>query len=540
MKNIFFKSFFSPWVISVLIITLLISMPILVIFSGIWNEAGDFWVHIRTELVPQYIRNTLILAVGVSIISLIFGVNLAWLISNFDFPGRNFFDWALIMPIAIPAYISGFAWAGILDYTSPLYTFLRNNFGWNTGQFLFFDILSISGAIVIFSFALYPYIFLIAKAYFDRQSGNLFEASASLGRSKMYTYFNLALPMARPAIAAGLSLVLMEILNDYGLVKYFGVDTFTTGIFSAWFAFGDKSAAMKLAVYLMVFVLFLLIFEKMQRRRLRYSGVSEGKLMSRIKVSGFKGWLITFFSIIPFIVGFAFPFLQLVYWSFDTWEQFLTQGFIRLLTNSFLLAAISALIVMISSVLIIYTLRLYHSRRLKLVSVISTLGYALPGAVVALGLLVILSWTENFFIQHWGLRIVITGTWFGLIYAYLVRFMAVGYQSVESGSEKISRSIDQAALSLGAGKFRNLWFNSLPLLRASIISGFLLVMIDVLKELPLTLLLRPFNFDTLAIRAFEYASDERVAEAAPAAVMIILAGLMPVLIINRLIGRTKI
>ncbi|MDO8896747.1 MAG: ABC transporter permease subunit, partial [Bacteroidales bacterium] len=275
-------------------------------------------------------------------------------------------------------------------------------------------------------------------------------------------------------------------------------------------------------------------------RRLRYSGVSEGKLMSRIKVSGFKGWLITFFSVIPFIVGFAFPFLQLVYWSFDTWEQFLSQGFMRLLTNSFLLAAISALIVMISSVLIIYTLRLYHSRRLKVISVISTLGYALPGAVVALGLLVILTWTENFFIRQWGLKILITGTWFGLIYAYLVRFMAVGYQSVESGSEKISKSIDQAALSLGAGRFRNLWFNSLPLLRASIISGFLLVMIDVLKELPLTLLLRPFNFDTLAIRAFEYASDERVSEAAPAAIMIVLAGLIPVLIINSLIGRRKV
>jgi iron(III) transport system permease protein len=240
------------------------------------------------------------------------------------------------------------------------------------------------------------------------------------------------------------------------------------------------------------------------------------------------------------LIGFAFPFLQLVYWSFDTWEQFLSQGFIRLFANSFLLAAISALIVMISSVLIIYTLRLYNSRRLKVVSVISTLGYALPGAVVALGLLVILTWTENFFIRQWGLKIVITGTWFGLIYAYLVRFMAVGYQSVESGSEKISKSIDQAALSLGAGKFRNLWFNSLPLLRASIVSGFLLVMIDVLKELPLTLLLRPFNFDTLAIRAFEYASDERVSEAAPAAVMIVLAGLVPVLIINRLIGRRKV
>jgi iron(III) transport system permease protein len=540
MKNILSKSFFSPWVISVLIITLLISMPVLVIFSGLWQDAGIFWMHIRTELVPEYIKNTLILAIGVSTISLIFGVNLAWFISNFDFPGRNFFSWALIMPIAIPAYISGFAWAGILDYTSPAYTFLRNTFGWNTGQFLFFDILSISGAIVIFSFALYPYIYLIAKAYFDRQSATMFEASASLGRSKIYTYFNLALPMARPAIAAGLSLVLMEILNDYGLVKYFGVDTFTTGIFSAWFAFGDKSAAMKLAVYLMVFVLFLLIFEKMQRRRMRYSGVSEGKLMSRIKVPGFGSWLISFFSAIPFLIGFAFPFLQLVYWSFDTWEQFLSQGFIRLFANSFLLAAISALTVMISSVLIIYTLRLYNSRRLKVVSVISTLGYALPGAVVALGLLVILTWTENFFIRQWGLKIVITGTWFGLIYAYLVRFMAVGYQSVESGSEKISKSIDQAALSLGAGKFRNLWFNSLPLLRASIVSGFLLVMIDVLKELPLTLLLRPFNFDTLAIRAFEYASDERVSEAAPAAVMIVLAGLVPVLIINRLIGRRKV
>lgn len=540
MKNFFLRISFSPWVISTIILTLLISLPMLVIFTGIWQDAGAFWNHIRTELIPEYIKNTIILAIGVSILSLFFGVNTAWLVSNFDFPGRRFFNWALIMPIAIPAYISGFAWAGILDYTSPAYTFFRNAFDINTGQFLFFDLLSISGAVVIFSFALYPYIYLIAKAFFNRQSASIVQASASMGRSKIYTYLNLTLPMARPAIAAGLSLVLMEVLNDYGLVKYFGVDTFTTGIFSAWFAFGDKSAALKLAVYLMVFVLFLLVFEKLQRRKMRYSLASEGMMISRTKVSGLSGWLITFFSGIPFLIGFAFPFLQLIYWSFDVWEQFFTSDFLILSGNSFFLASVSALAVVISAVLILYTLRLFPYRGLKILSIISTLGYALPGAVVALGLLIIMVWTEGLLVNFIGLKVVLTGSWLGLVFAYLVRFMAVGYQSVESGSEKISKNLDQAALSLGLGKFRNLRLNTIPLLRLSIVSGFLLVLIDVLKELPLTLLLRPFNFDTLAIKAFEYASDERVAEAAPAAILIVLAGLVPVLLINRFIGRDSL
>lgn len=546
LRNIFpsfsLSQFTNPWVVRALIIALLAAMPLLVVFSNIGTSGGETWQHILRNLLPGYVLNTLILLVGVALLTFMMGVSSAWLVSVYHFPGHRFFSWALILPIALPAYISGFTWAGILDYTSPVYVFLRNHFGVDTGQFLFFNILSLPGAIIILALAFYPYVFLITRAYFQRQSATLYEAAASLGKSRLQVFTGVVLPLARPAIVAGVSLALMEVLNDYGVAKYYGVDTFTTGIFTAWFAFSHPPAALKLSAYLMIFVLALIFIEKYQRRKMRYDslGVSYRPIQKR-KIKGLKAFTAFFICSVPFALGFLFPATMLLYWSLKTAPQVVDNRFWELLGNSFLLAAIASAVVSLIALLIAYTVRRFPSALVNFLARVSTLGYALPGAVVAIGILIPLLWLDARLAHIGGasLRIALTGTWLALIYAYLVRFMAVGYNSIESGMEKISRSLDEASLSLGMSNTQTLFKINLPLLKASVMSAALLVFIDVLKELPLTLILRPFNFDTLAIRAFEFATDERIAEAAPASLIIVLTGLIPVLLLNRIIGQKE-
>lgn len=528
----------SGWGIAVLVAALLVVLPLLIVPYGFLRPVTPYWEHLKTHMLPTYVLNTFFLLAGTAFLTLFLGVISAWLVSNYKFPGSQIFHWALALPIAIPAYISGFTWTGMLDFTSPVYTFLREYTGLNTGKYLFFNLLSLHGAIVVFSLSLYPYVFLIARAYFSRQAASLHEASTSLGRSEVYTFFFLMLPLARPAIAAGLSLVLMEVLNDYGLVKYFGVDTFTTGIFNAWFGFRDQSAAMRLAAWLLVIVLFLLKFEKWQRAGMRYQS-SSGRSISKRRMKGITGLLMTLFCLIPFLLGFALPAFQLLFWTLSQSSKFLDSTFISLIINSILLAVSAAALIMLVSVVIIYALRLIQQPWLKQVSVLAVLGYAIPGAVVALGLLSILQYSDRLIQLTGSTGLYISGTWGALVYAYVIRYMAVGYQSIESGGEKVSRNLDAASQSLGSSNFRNLQRVFIPLIRPSLVAGFLLVAIDVLKELPLTLLLRPFNFDTLAIRAFEFASDERVPEAAPAALFILITGLIPLLFLEKYLKKTN-
>jgi len=532
--------FFNGWIAWSLVVALIVSLPLLIIFLNIFSDGGEVWQHILNNLLPSYVVNTVMLMAGVAILTFVFGVSTAWITSVYRFPGSDFFGWALILPIALPAYISGFTWAGIIDYTSPVYVFFRNHLGVDTGQYLFFNILSLQGAIIILSLALYPYVFLITRTYFLRQSSSLFEVSASLGKSPGSVFFSVALPLARPAIVAGVSLALMEVLNDYGLARYYGVDTFTTGIFTAWFAFSNLTATLKLSAYLMIFVLILIITERLQRGKMRYDMMGSGyrpfqKTVLR-PMQVFAVWIVCG---IPFLLGFLFPVLMLVYWSIQTAPMVMDHRFWELFGNSFLLAAIASVTVVMLALLIAFTLRSFPSGFMRFLSRVATLGYALPGAVVAIGILIPFLWIDSKLSVLGGatFRVALTGTWFALIFAYLVRFMAVGYNSIESGMEKISKTLNEASLSLGMSHFKTLTRINIPLLTGSVISGALLVFIDVLKELPLTLILRPFNFDTLAIRAFEFASDERVAEAAPAALIIVLAGLIPVILLSRIMGR---
>ncbi len=530
----------NPWVIRAVILAVIIALPLLIVFGNITSDGGETWQHILRNLLPTYVTNTIILMVGVALLTFIMGVSTAWITSVYHFPGRKFFRWALILPIALPAYISGFTWAGILDYASPVYVFFRNHLGVDTGQFLFFNILSMPGAIIILALAFYPYVYLITRAYFMRQSSSLFEVAASLGKSPGAIFFQVALPLARPAIVAGVSLALMEVLNDYGVARYFGVDTFTTGIFTAWFSFSHPPAALKLSAYLMIFVLVLILMERFQRRKMRYDMMgSSYRPMQKRRLNKVNAVIAFSVCSIPFALGFLFPAMMLIYWSIKTAPQVLDFRFWELLGNSFLLAAMASVIVVTLAILIAFTVRSFPSALVRVLAKITTLGYALPGAVVAIGILIPFLWLDGYLAGIGGtsVRIALTGTWFALLYAYLVRFMAVGYNSIESGMERISRSLDEASRSMGMSNTKTLVKINMPLLTGSLISAALLVFIDVLKELPLTLILRPFNFDTLAIRAFEFASDERVAEAAPAALIIVLTGLIPVLLLNKITSK---
>jgi iron(III) transport system permease protein len=532
----------GKWVFPAVAVTAVILVPLFVIILEFLRPASGIWQHFITSLIPEYLKNTIILLAGTGLLTFIMGTGSAWLVSMYRFPGRIFLSWALVMPITIPAYILGYTWAGMLDYTSPLYTLLRERWAVDTGAYLFFNLLSTEGAIVVFSLSLYPYVYLISRAFFMSQSAAMLETAASMGRSPMQGFFLVALPMARPAIVAGVTLVLMEVLNDYGLVRYFGVDTFTTGIFSAWFAFGDRSTALRLAGWLVLMVLLIIMLEKMQRGRARFDVLgSSYRPISRRDPGRAAGIMASAACSVPFVLGFLLPFVTLLMWTIRTAPVVVDMSFIRLTANSFMLAASAALTGMAVAMLLLFSLRVSRSRVVYFLSKTATLGYALPGAVVAIGILIPLLAIDSGFrqmqeiIAGGSMRLMISSSLFALVYAYLVRFLAVGYNSLEAGYERISPSIDESAASLGSSKRRLLKELHLPLLRGTLLGGGLLIFVDVLKELPLTLILRPFNFDTLAIRAFEYASDERVAQSAPAALVVIITAMVPAFMLNRIL-----
>lgn len=528
----------NPWVVSVLLISLLVATPVLTLLPELFGSGGEVWQHIRQNLVPGYVSNTLWLMLGVGLLTFVAGTGTAWLVTMYRFPGSRFFAWAMILPLAIPVYINGFAWAGLLSWTSPVYVWLRETFGINTGPFLFFEILSLEGAIFILAATLYPYVFLISRTWFIGQSTTFTEVSASLGRGPLATFFLVVLPLARPALVAGVSLVLMEVLNEYGLMRYYSVETFTTGIFTAWFAFSDQNAAMRLSASLLVFVFALIFLERYQRRSMLYHQVGANFVPHKIgKLKGAKAIASFIACSIPLMVGFVLPIAMLIFWSASTIGQELNMAFFVLLKNSFLLAATAALVVVSFALVVAVAVRFKPLKGTRLLSKISTLGYAVPGAVVAIGLITVFVWIQAGLAPI--LRVLILGTWVSLIYAYAVRFMAVAFNGIDSALSNISSTIDESSRSLGKSFWHTFKEVLLPLLKRPIVVGILLVFIDVVKELPISLILRPFNFDTLAIRAFEFASDERIAEAAPYALIVVLVGLIPVWFLHKFIPKGR-
>ena len=532
----------NPWTIFAFLCAILIATPLITILYYLVEGPSDTWHHLAETVLGEYIFNSIFLVVGVSFFTFIIGVSTAWLVSTSSFYGRKFFEWALILPLAVPTYIVAIAYAGIFDYTGPIQQFTQW-LGFNLGPG-FFEIVNIQGVMVIMSFVLYPYVFVLARAWFVNQSSTLLETGRMLGSNPTRTFFTLALPVARPAIVAGLSLVIMEVLNDYGAVKYFGVNTLTTGIFRSWFSLGDIAAAIYMCAVLMAVVFLILGLEKWQRGKARYNENRSGsKPLQRYNPSRGKKVLITLWCSLPIIVGFLLPVLQLINWWLVSDTRIVDPSFARLVSNSFLLAATTSILGVSVALFLIYSIKLYPFWLMRILGKFSTLGYSIPGAVIAVGIMIPLlyfdHWITNYLENYWemGLGFVLSGTLMGLVFAYIVRFLAVAYYPVEASFRKTSDYFLGASRVLGVPPAKTLRKIYIPLIKTGILSGALLLFVDVLKELPLTLIMRPFNFNTLATRAFELASDEMVTEAAAPALVIILTGIVPIILLSKLVSR---
>ncbi|MEX0856223.1 MAG: iron ABC transporter permease [Gemmatimonadota bacterium] len=536
----------TPWTLATLGAVVLVLLPLFSVFLGVLGESSETWRHLASTVLADYLRNSAVLVVGVGFLTMVIGVGTAWLVTTCAFPGRRLFEWALILPLSIPTYIMAYTYAGIFAHTGPLQTGLQVAFDPATTAGLRTGLMSLPGAGVLMALVLYPYVYLITRTSFLKQSGGILETSRILGRSSWDTFSRVALPMARPAVVAGVTLVLMEVLNEYGAVRYFGVTTFTTGIFRAWFSLGDPPAALRLSAYLLLFVFTLILLERWQRGRARFDDVSgRARPAARFTLTGWRRWGATTACAIPVTLGFAVPVLQLFSWATRAAPSYLDGQFLRLMANSFALAIGASGLTIFTALLIVYSVRLAPTPFLRMAARASSLGYSIPGAVIAVGVLIPFIWIDRrlaAFLQGIAgisVGLVITGTVVALLFAYLVRFLAVALNPIDSGFERTCGNLDESARSLGASPMKTLFRVDLPLLRGTLLSAALLVFVDVLKELPLTLILRPFNFDTLATRAFQLAMDEQLARASLPSLLIIATGIVPVILLSKLIGRSR-
>jgi iron(III) transport system permease protein len=529
----------SGWRVALVATAALLALPVLVIIASLGAEFSPVWSHLRQTTLPDYVLNSLLLMLGVGIGTLLPGVAAAWLCAACEFPGRRLFGWALLLPMAMPAYIIAYTYTGLLDFAGPVQSWLRDATGWSYGDYWFPPIRSLGGAVAMFSLVLYPYVYLLTRVAFAEQSVTLLEASRTLGRGPWSAFFWVALPMARPAIAAGVSLALMETLADYGTVDYFGVSAFTTGIFRTWYGLGELTTAAQLAAFLLLFVFGLFVAERASRRRMRFHHRGANGQPVRLQLRGASAWSACALLTLLVIAGFTLPALQLGLWLMERWRQSLDAAFLELIGNSFLLAVLAALCCLALALLLAYGRRLRPGPVETAAVRIAGMGYAVPGAVIAVGVLIPFAWFDNrldtLLRESVGVSsgLLLSGALVALVFAYTVRFLSVSLQAVESGLGRIRPSLDDAARSLGETPVGSLRRLHLPMLRGSMLTALLLVFVDVLKELPATLILRPFNFNTLAVRAYELASDERLADAAAPALAIVLTGLLPVILLTR-------
>ncbi|MDT7827767.1 iron ABC transporter permease [Pricia sp. S334] len=530
----------NKWTGAAIVILLLVLTPIFTILVKLFDRPGEHWQHIASTLLPSYFGDSILLLLGVGSLTFLIGVSMAWLVSVYDFPGRRYFEWLLILPLAFPSYMMGYSYVGILEYTGPVQAFFRNTLDIHfTGAII--DIMNLPGAIFILSVSLFPYVYVICRASFMRQSTAMQEAALLLGSNRMQMFTKIALPMARPAVAGGIALVGMEVLNDYGTVKYFGVNTFTTGIFRAWFSFGDINTAIYLSAILTVMVLVLIWLENIQRGGRNWNvgrGSSKPAIRIRPQRKGTRG-LYTALCLAVLSISFIFPLAQLFYWVSLTWRDVVDAEFGILIFRSFSLAIGSAVAIAVISIFLLYATRLSPLRWTKHIARTASLGYAIPGAVIAVGVMIpmmeldrSIKWAVS---DQFGM--ILSGTLFILVVAYIVRFMAVGYNAIDAGFQKTGASVNEVARSLGASPLRTLWKIDLPLIKNSIAGAVLLAFVDILKELPLTLILRPFNFHTLATKAFDMATNEMIAESANASLVVVLTGVVPIILLNNALSQ---
>ncbi len=537
----------SPLLLVCIVVAVLAALPVASVGLNLFvGGTSATWSHLSQTVLPEYILNSALLCLGVGTGIALMGVSTAWLTAMHDFPGRRFFEWALVLPLAMPAYVLAYVYTDFLQFVGPVQTWLRDTFGWSYGDYWFPDVRTLPGAMLMFMCVLYPYVYLLARAAFLERASGMLEAARTLGMGPWQAFFRVSLPLARPAIVAGVALALMETLADYGTVAYFAVNTFTTGIYRAWFSLGDRVAAAQLAAMLLAFVLFLLMIERVSRGRARYHNTTgRNRPMAGARLNGPAALVALFACLLPLLIGFVLPAILLLRMALTEGDAQFGERFLILSRNSFMLAGITAAIAVLLAVLLAYGARLSKRPLARGLNRLVGLGYAVPGAVIAVGVLIPVTRLDNWLAAQWQAwfdynpGLILTGGIAALVYAYLVRFLAVALHTVEDSLAKITPNMDDAARCLGYRQGETLRRVHAPMLRGSLLTAGLLVFVDVMKELPATLVMRPFNFDTLATQAYTLASDERLAEASTAALAIVAVGLLPLIALSRQIAASR-
>jgi len=529
----------NGWTILTLFVAGLVTLPVLTVLANVLVPSSQVWGHLFETVLADYVLNTLGLMIGVGAGTLIIGVGTAWLVVMCRFPGKRIFEWALLLPLAVPTYVIAYAYTDFLQFTGPVQTLVRELFEWGRADYWFPNIRSLGGAVVLMSLVLYPYVYLLTRAAFMEQSVCALEVGRTLGRGPWRLFTGVAVPLARPAIVGGLALALMETLNDFGAVQFFGVDTFTTGIYRTWFGMGEAAAAAQLAACLLVFVLVLLLLERWSRSSARFDQTTT-RYRELPQYALPRGRALLAFSAcaLPIVVGFVLPAALLLEMHISVGDPLLGTRMAGFAWNSLTLAGVTALVAVSLAVIIGYGVRMNPGRLTRMAARIASVGYAIPGSVIAVGILIPLGWADQkinlFAREHFGVLpgLLLTGTMVALVYAYVVRFLAVSFNSVESSLTRITPNMDAASRTLGKTAARTLALVHLPVMRSSLLAAAILVFVDVMKELPATIILRPFDFDTLAVRAFELASDERLAQASTSALCIVAVGIVPVILLS--------
>ena len=521
------------WTLLAVLIAVPVALPLVVVVGALLYPTTSVWSHLAETVLLTYIINTLGLMVLVGILAASIGIGAAWLTAHYRFVGSDWLSVGLMLPLAAPAYVVGYVYADLLDVTGPLQTFVRDWAGLQLGDYYFPAIRSLPGASLVIALVLYPYIYLLAKTSFENQSGALYESARVLGASPRRLFWRVALPVARPAIMGGLALVLMETIADYGVVEHFGVPTFTTGIFRTWYAMGEHDAALKLAGCLFLFVAVLVLLEQSARRGERFNPLSRNAPANKVQLRGLAGIAAMALCIAPVLVGFIVPVGCLVVLAVGQGDPTLGRGFYSYGINSAVVGVIAAGVCALVALLLSYAERIRRDRWLSVGARLATLGYALPGMVLAVGVLLPLTLIDRSLagsltdLLGRPVGLLLTGSMFALVFVYVARFLTVAYNSTQTGMAQLHPQLDAVARTLGSRPLGVLRRIHMPLLRPAVLSGLLLVFIDVVKELPATLILRPFNFETLATRVYRLASDERLAEASTAALIIVALSLLP-------------
>ncbi len=535
------------WTVGAFLIAGLVATPLLAVLYLAFSPGDNIWGHLVSTVLPYYVTTTLLLMLGVGVGTLVIGTGTAWLVTMCRFPGRRVFEWALLLPLAVPAYVIAYVYTDILEYAGPVQGLLRDIFGWSSARDYFFpEIRSLGGAALMMTLVLYPYVYLLSRSAFMEQSVCVLEVSRTLGKSPWGSFYSVALPLARPAIVIGLSLVLMETLNDFGTVDFFAVSTFTAGIYDVWLNMNNPSGAAQLAAVMLLFVALLIGAERWARKGQRYHHTTtKYRSLPSYRLKGSMAFLAFLGCLAPVLLGFAVPGGVLLNYALIFYPETLAGDYVTYMLNSLSLSSITAVVALAMGLFMAYGVRLSRNPALKAATRFASIGYAMPGAVLALGVIIPLGAVDNaidaFMQENFGVStgLLLSGTVFAVTYGYLARFLALSFGSAEVSLAKVTPNMDGAARTLGLGPFATLLRVHLPLIRGSAMTAAILVFVDTMKELPMTVILRPFNYETLATYVHQFASDELLEESALGALTIVAAGIAPVILLSLTISKSR-